>query len=572
MTHADSLSPKSARTWTWLSRALLLALGLVMLATLGDYGISGDAGVQHRWGKRLLRWYASGGNEPRVTENLDITKYGGFCEVVSELVVAASPLETFRSRNLANLGFALLGFYATWLIGRRLLGPRAGFLALAFLALTPVFYGHGFYNAKDIPFAAFYALAVAAILACGDGSRASWGRALGAGVLIGLTSAIRVGGIVLFGFALVLWTATLFLRGGPAGRPAWPARADLARLAARWLAALVVGWTAMIAFWPWAMLDPLRNPFRAMARFSRFWETMLIFYDGRLQPAAEVSRFYLPNWLALTLPELYFLAPALGVLGLALAARGRRFSQASWLPLLQASWLAAIPLLLVSGVVVRRMPLYDGLRHFLFLLPLLAALAGAAVEAFLRAPSPRGWRLAGMAALAASGALTLADMVRLHPYQAVYFNRLVAGGVKAGIDRYEGDYWCLSYKEGCEWLLRRFATARCRRPIRVGSYSILQQTDYYLRQSEEGRRLFVSVPVEQADYVLATTRFQDHLRAPGRRVFTVERLGATLLYLNEVRAPDCERDDASPASRRSGHELRRAGTQVLDRPVDRRPE
>ena len=167
-------------------------------------------------------------------------------------------------------------------------------------------------------------------------------------------------------------------------------------------------------------------------------------------------------------------------------------------------------------------------------------LAGAAVAAFLRAPAPRALKLAGIAALAASSALTLVDMVRLHPYQAVYFNRLVAGGMRSGIARYEGDYWCLSYKEGCEWLLKRFAGARCRQPIRVGSYSVLKQTDYYLSQTEEGRRLFVSVPADQADFLLATTRFQDHLRAPGKRVFSVERLGATIFYLTQVREPNCE--------------------------------
>jgi hypothetical protein len=425
-------------------------------------------------------------------------------------------------------------------MGRRLGGPAGGFLALLVLALTPVFYGQSFYNAKDIPFAALYALALGAILACDDWPKTSWKRALGAGVLIGLAAAIRVGGIVLFGFALVLWLATLVLRGGSSGRPGWPARRDLGRLAARWLGAVAAGWTAMVAFWPWAMLDPLRNPFRAAARFSRFWDEMLIFYDGRLLPAREVSRFYLPNWFGLTLPELYLVAGVLGVLGLALLWRARRLGPAACLPLLQAGWLASIPALLVAGVVINHMPLYDGLRHFLFLIPLLAVLAGASLAAFLRAPAPRGLKLAGAAALAITCVLTLVDMIRLHPYQAVYFNRLVAGGQKAGIDRYEGDYWCLSYKEGCAWLMRRFAGARCREAIRVGSYSILQQTDYYLQRTEEGRRLFVSVPVGEADFVLATTRFQDHLRAPGKRVFTVERLGATLLYLSQVRAPDCD--------------------------------
>ena len=106
-------------------------------ATVLDYGISGDAGVQHRWGKRLVRWYASLGNEPRVTDDLDITKYGGFCEVATQLVVLASPLETWTSRHLANLGFAFAAFLAVLRMGRRLGGGAGGFFALLFLVLTP---------------------------------------------------------------------------------------------------------------------------------------------------------------------------------------------------------------------------------------------------------------------------------------------------------------------------------------------------------------------------------------------------------------------------------------------------
>lgn len=512
-----------------------------MLATLVDYGISTDAGVQHRWGHRLVRWYTTLGSEPRVTDDLDITKYGGFCEVVTQLVVLASPLETWTSRQIANLGFAFAAFLAVLAMGRRLGGPPGAFLSLLCLALTPVFYGHSFYNAKDIPFAAMYALAVSATLACDGWPRVSWARALGAGVLIGLAAAVRVGGIVLYGFALVLWLGILVLRSGPSDRPGWPARRDLLRLAAAWAGAVAAGWTAMVAFWPWAMLDPLRNPFRAAGRFARFWEDMLLLYDGRLQPAKDVARFYLPNWFALTMPELYLVAFGLGGIGLVLLWRRGPLGPDACRRLFQAVWLAAIPALLVTGVVVDRMPLYDGLRHFLFLVPLLAVLAGASVAAFLRSPARGVAKQAGLAVLAAACLLTLVDMVRLHPYEAVYFNRLWAGGMKAGIDRYEGDYWCLSYKEGSEWLLKRYAGARCREKIRVAGYSVLQQIEQYLAQTEEGRRLFFPVLADgRPNYILATTRFQDHLRTPGKPVFTVEREGATLLYLFEVRAPDCE--------------------------------
>lgn len=69
--------------------------------------------------------------------------------------------------------------------------------------------------------------------------------------------------------------------------------------------------------------------------------------------------------------------------------------------------------------------------------------------------------------------------------------------------------------------------------------------EYYLGKTEEGRRLFKAVPVKggRPDYVLATTRFQDHLRAPGKLVFTVERGGR--------RSSTSSRCDSRPASRRA---------------------
>jgi hypothetical protein len=525
-----------------------------MLATFLDYGISADDGVQHRMGRRLLRWYASLGNEPRVTEDdVDNAKYGGLAEMVAELVVRVSPLEAYASRHLANVGFALVAFLAVLRIAGRLDGPRGAFLALLSLALSPPFYGNAFFNSKDIPFAALSALAVSGILAGDAWPATSWARFLGTGALIGLAAAVRVGGLVLFGFALVLWLGTLLLQGD-AGRPAWPSRKNLLRLLTGWAAVLAVGWTVMVALWPWAMQDPLRNPLRAAGRFSHFWAGMLIHYDGELLPAGRVSRFYLPNWFALTLPEHTLAAAGLGLVGLVLLVRARPLGPAARRRLLQAGWLASIPTIVVAGVVAGRMPLYDGLRHFLFLVPLLAVLAGVSVSVFLRSPVGRPVKVAGVAVFTAVCLVTLVDMVRLHPYESVYFNRLWAGGMKAGVDRYEGDYWCLSYKEGCEWLLRRYAGTQCREKTRVAGYSVLHQVQHYLELTEEGRRLFRAVPLEggRPHFVMATTRFQDHLRAPGKPVYTVERMGATLFYLFEVQVPAC--DVIPRESRRPGPE------------------
>jgi hypothetical protein len=535
-----SSTPSTAgdRLWRRLSGLLLLGIAGVMFATLLDYGMSGDEGVQHRYGRKLLRWYASLGADPKAAEAGDISMYGGLFEILAESAAAVSPLDPFETRHGMNVVFALLAFGAAYSIAARLGGGAAGFFAVLFLALTPPFYGHAFNNPKDIPFAGTFAAAAAMILAASEGGARARRAIVAAGAMIGLVAAVRVAGLVLFGYAALLWGATWWMCASADGER--PPRRAVGRLVGSWLLALGVGWSVMIAFWPWALADPLRNPFRAWQAFSQFWGDAVLFFEGRFVLSSEVSRFYLPKWFALTLPELYPVAFVLGALALARRLR-RPLDGAARLRVVQILWVAALALLPVAWVVAMRTPLYDGLRHFLFVMPLLAVLAGVAFAAYLR--SSRGWLDAGFAggAIGILCVVTLVDMIELHPYQTVYFNRTVAGGLVRAVSNYETDYWCLSYKEGDEWLMKRYARATCRDKIRVAGHSTQLQTAYYLRRTEQARRLFKPVGVgADPHFVLATTRFGDHRQTPGRLVHVVERQRASLLYVFEVKEPPCD--------------------------------
>lgn len=531
-----------AGLWRWLTGLLFFTLAAVMLATFRDYGMTGDEGVQHRYGRKLLRWYASLGTQQGPPAQGDIAMYGGFFEVVAEAATLVSPLDAFETRHLVNVAFGLVAFAAVLRMGAYLAGPAGGFFSVLFLVLTPPFYGHSFNNPKDIPFAATFALAAWVALRASEAPRPRFfPAALATGVAIGLAAGVRVAGIALFGCAWLLWAAVLLVSRTAAGARRSSARDDLARLVAAGLGMAGVGWMVMLAWWPWAIADPLRNPFRARQAFSAFWNSQVVFYDGQFVASGDVSRFYLPRWFTLVLPELYLLAFLFGALRLLLLLRERPLSPAARIKLVQIGWLAALAALPVVWVVATDTPLYDGLRHFLFVMPLLAVLAGTSVAAYFRA---RPWspdKLIGTAALSASCLLTAVDMVELHPYEAVYFNRLVAGGLKEAFIRYEGDYWCLSFKEGTEWLMRRYSRAQCQEQIRVAGHSTLLQTAYYLRKTDESRRRFKAVGVSgQPHFVLATTRYGDHLQTPGRLVHVVERQGAGLLYIFETRRPACD--------------------------------
>jgi hypothetical protein len=530
---------RGQRRWRLAAALLLGLLAVVMMATVLDYGMTGDEGVQHRYARRVLRWYATMGGDSAAAAEEDISMYGGLFEALAEGAASLSPLDPYDTRHIVNVVFALGAFGAALGMGWHLAGPPGGLCALTMLVLTPPFYGHAFNNPKDIPFAATFAVAVWVILLVSDRSpRLRCRDVLAVGLAIGATAGVRVAGIALFGFALVLWAAVGLLRRRDG--QVIEVRRDAGRLVASWAAVVVLGWAVMVAAWPWAQMAPIRNPLRALGAFSRFWETMIVFYDGAYVANGVVSRWYLPTWFALTMPETYLLAALLGLLRVRRLRRARPLAPETRVRLAQAGWLALVAVVPAAWAVVRHTPLYDGMRHFLFVVPILAVLAGVSVASFLRAAWGR-WegRLAAFA-VAALFALTVADMIALHPYQALYFNRLVAGGLRGAASRYETDYWCLSYKEGAEWLIARYPAGRCTEKVRVAGHSILLQTSYYLKKDPEVGRLFTPVSVDDdPHFVLATTRFGDHLRTPGRVVHTVERKGATLLYVFEVRPPAC---------------------------------
>ena len=512
---------------------LLAALLGVMLATVLDYGMTADEPVQNRYGRRLVRWYASFGADRAAVEQHDTFYYGGLFELVAQAARWVSPLGVYETRHLVNVLFGFLGFVAALLLGAHLGGPLAGFLSVLFLALTPVYYGHAFNNPKDIPFAALFALATAAILRASDRlPRLGAREVLGVGLLVGLAAGVRVAGLVLVPCAAALWLGVLWSKAGRR-----PASRDVARLGLALAGVLVLAWAVMVAFWPWAQLDPFRNPFRAFAVFSRFWTGMPVLFDGQIVASGALPRTYIPSWFALTLPAFYLVAVLMGIARLVVFRRENARDPATATTLLAIAWLAATVVAPVLWVVVNHTPFYNGHRHFLFVVPGLAALAGTAAAAWLNdARSPvRGL---GAAVLGVSLAVTLVDMVRLHPYQSVYFNRLVAGGLKRAVEKYETDYWCSTYREGLDWVVDHYSQPDRTERVRVAGHATLTQVSYDLRRTEERRRRFRPVTVHDDPHlILATTTTGDHRRTPGRVVHVVERMGAPLLFIFEVKEP-----------------------------------
>jgi hypothetical protein len=100
-------------------------------------------------------------------------------------------------------------------------------------------------------------------------------------------------------------------------------------------------------------------------------------------------------------------------------------------------WLA----LPVAYALIRRPAMYDGLRHFLFILPPIFIFTGFVFE-FLIDYITSLWLCAALIlALLLPGIFSI---VQLHPYQYTYYNSFI-GGTKGASRQYETDYWLTCY-------------------------------------------------------------------------------------------------------------------------------
>ncbi len=432
------------------SLVLLAALPLVMLLTLDAYGLTYDEEPHLRLGERVLAFYRSGF---QATKGLTNTAYGAGFDLCAALLRRVSPWDEYRTNHILCIFVAQLGWLGTWKLGRLVAGPVGGLASLALLVITPVYYGHTFNNPKDIPFAVGYVwglYAIARLLsACAADPAApppalGWRFWSGLAVALGLGMSVRVGGALSIGY-LGLFLGLLALERWRLGGAA----AARSLFGVAWKAGLgaVAAWLIMLLFWPRALTKPVEGPAAALETVTRYTAydspTLLA---GKTVASQHVPWNYLPTYFAAQLPELVsvcFVASGVALVCFSVAALRRRR------PLDLLSWLLLVAVLLPPGyAILRGSTLYNGLRHFLFIIPPLCVLAAQGLTAF-SSWLARTRRALLVPALVVLGLLALdpaSALVRLHPHQQAYFNR-ASGGLGAAVDNYETEYYGSVYRE-----------------------------------------------------------------------------------------------------------------------------
>jgi hypothetical protein len=191
--------------------------------------------------------------------------------------------------------------------------------------------------------------------------------------------------------------------------------------------------------------------------------------------------------------------------------------------------------------VIFRGPAFTGLRHFLFVIPAIAVLAGIGLDSALTALAARGRLIAsaGLAAVTAGLLWNAVTLVRLHPYEYLFYNPAV-GGLQGASRRYDLDYWFGSMPEAINQLeayLRSSAPADTSRPTPVYSVAVCgDRLEFEKTVTLPQLRFDFKPRWEQSEFFIAPTHMNCDGDLDGKVIGTVERLGVAIAYIKDRRA------------------------------------
>jgi hypothetical protein len=428
---------------------VLVVVGLIASFTFRDYGLGWDDYTHAEYADLLLRMYGSGFKDTGALSFANLYMYGGGFDMAAALLHKVIPLELFETRRLLGAIVGIIGLAVTWRLGRRVGGPLAGLATLLLLALCPTFYGHMFMNPKDAPFAvAMVILMLGLVRLAEEYPHPSPRTVLILGLGAGLSMGSRIlGGLGLF-YALVGFVPMLIEEVRTYG--AREAARRFAQTSYALLPGLILGYLVMGLIWPWSIIEP-GHPFQAATYFSHFfekpWKEM---FDGAIVSVPDMPWSYLPTLFALQLPEVLLALSIVAVITTVLALPRSDVPARRKTILLMLTLAAVLP---IAIAIVKRPALYNGIRHFIFVIPPMTVLAGVAFARGMNwlKENRRGWQPVAVAVFSFGLLLPLGEMIRLHPYQYTHFNH-IAGTVRGADYRYMLDYWGLALKQASDGL------------------------------------------------------------------------------------------------------------------------
>lgn len=521
----------------------LLALWFIVNIVIGlfivrDFGVSYDEPDYYLYATKTVDAYGSFfalAYTPFFGPN-DLPNYGPAFIIFPELIIRAVKfiLPTVFAADIWHFSYFVLfqlGGLCLYSLARRWYRSWSAWGILLLHTSQPLLWGHAFINPKDIPFMVFCLFTLWSGFRLADSLAAEnidvslqrpkfdgfsfpqvtikeslpflrSPQLLLAGILLGMTMSIRLLG-PLPGLVVILYLAfTLRQKSAPVI-----------------IAYLICASVTMFLTWPALWPHPIDRWMDSLVLMVSFPWPGRVLFNGRFHEPDQLPLSYLPTLLNIQLTEPLLILAYIGLVLLIYSLFRKRIQLDFFLVVLIG---AILPL---AGVILSQATMYDNFRQLLFLLLPLILLTGLAFELIFSIVKPAVWRVIMLLLLAFPGVYA---MIRLHPYQYVYYNSLV-GGTGGALRKFEMDYWCTSYHEAALWLNENAPPN-----ARIGGGGPTYLYSMYLRDDLRARHK--SKPGEQYDYFVSTSSYNEDLTVypDARVVHTIGRDGGVFAVIKQL--------------------------------------
>ncbi|KKR14595.1 MAG: glycosyltransferase [Parcubacteria group bacterium GW2011_GWC1_39_29] len=415
------------------------------LSTLKSYGLTWDELAQQHLGKASLDYVFHNASSIKLLRD-DLIYYGPFFEMINNAVAPSFErgfgLDPIVAFHVLIFAYATLGIFFLFKFVARLFDEKTALLSTALLMILPRFIAHAQYNSKDTILASSSIIVLYLLFEIFfDNKKRSL---IWASIVIGLTLAVRVDAILIpVIFFLTYWLTSWkdFLKN---------LKNDVGKI----IIFVSLGGLVTYIAWPALWHDPALF-FRALEYFSHHgWEGKVL-YQGYIYSPNALPWHYGFFYLFGTIPTIVSIFFMLGFYKL---IRSLIIKENLFKNYLLLFWIFLRPLLDLLPDIIR----YDGVRHYLFVLPPILIIASQGLIFFCNCLQDKFKNLK-------NGYITifyivvfvsaLWQFVIVFPYGDVYFNELAR--LKHGShleNNFDFDYWGSSYKEAISWINKNATT------------------------------------------------------------------------------------------------------------------
>jgi dolichyl-phosphate-mannose-protein mannosyltransferase len=503
--------------------ATVFVLGLVVVK---DYGLSIDEPTQRRYGE--INWNYVVKGDPRLLTYKDRI-YGPAFELFLYGVEKVFRVKDSRSkyllRHILNFMLYVLALWFFYLLCKQHFKHWVwGVLGVLVLILSPRLFAHAFINSKDLPFLSLFIISMYTLQQYLE--KKNWKSMMWHALCCALVVDIRVLGLLVPLFTVLHQGWDLVIRKHD--KPYWKSEG------LRLLGFGVLCFLLVIAFWPTLWKNPFANLFLALKEMSRFPWLGEMLYLGSMVKSDALPWHYALVWIFITTPLAYTLSFMTGLilLGRELVMRPKVFLQYRKMEILFVFWF----ILPLGAVIIFQSVLYNGWRHLFFIYPAMVLIAiHGAKSSFcwiVNVIPEQNKRFVTVGCLAVLGlylASVLITMIRLHPNQHLFFQKGI-GGVVGAQEKFEMDYWGLTFYQGLKTLLTQTDTGK----IKVFAVDPVLVDSARLLSKKSRQRLIFVKELDRAQYYLdngfrALPTEYPHiithaLKVDGVRVLTIAQL------------------------------------------------